>query len=300
MALLHGPARRLEHGSLPWTNAAISGFVLDPDRKKMSKSKGNVVTPIEIFERHSADAVRYWASRASLGFDAAFDEQQIKVGRRLAIKILNASSFALSLEGDEGEVADPLDRSMLRRLAETVAEASDAFEDYEHARDRARRAVLLGVHRRLPRAREEPRVRDARARGRGLGDRLASAGAVGPAAAFAPFLPYVTEEVWSWWQRLGPPRGVALGRRAREALGGRRPDRLRGRGVGARRGSRKAKALAKRSLRTEAMRVVVRDTEERLKVLRGVERDVREAGNVVEIAYEEAAEPSVEVDLAPE
>ncbi len=124
----------LEHGSLPWTNAAISGFILDPDRKKMSKSKGNVVTPIVLLEQYGADAVRYWAASARLGLDAAFKEDQIKIGRRLAIKVLNASRFALSLEGPEGEIADPLDRSMLRRLSDVVAEVTAALEDYEHAK----------------------------------------------------------------------------------------------------------------------------------------------------------------------
>ena len=106
----------LEHDSIPFTDAAISGFVLDPDRKKMSKSKGNVVTPVEMFERHSADAVRYWAGSARLGLDATFDEQQMKVGRRLAIKLLNASRFVLSMEAAPGAITAPLDRSMLAGL----------------------------------------------------------------------------------------------------------------------------------------------------------------------------------------
>ncbi|MGZ5352876.1 MAG: valine--tRNA ligase [Actinomycetota bacterium] len=291
----------LEHGSLPWTNAAISGFILDPDRKKMSKSKGNVVTPIALLEQYGADAVRYWAASARLGLDAAFKEEQIKIGRRLAIKVLNASRFAISLEGPEAEITDPLDRSMLRRLSDVVTEVTAALEDYEHSR-------ALDVAERFFWGFTDDYLELVKSRAYGSHGAEAAGSAIASLRLalgvllrlFAPFLPYVTEEVWSWWRRGSIHRAAwpSAGELAAASAGG---DPVVHETAAWVLGEvRKQKALAKRSLRTEVERVVVRDTEERLKVLRGVERDVREAGNVAEIDYVEAAEPSVEVVLPPQ
>ncbi|MBF0814966.1 valine--tRNA ligase [Microbacterium paludicola] len=128
----------LEDDRTPWANASISGFIVDPDRKKMSKSKGNVVTPADILAQHGSDAVRYWAASSRLGTDAAFDPQnptQIKIGRRLAIKLLNAAKFVLGFPVPDGaEVTEPLDLSMLATLDRVVADATKALEAYDHAR----------------------------------------------------------------------------------------------------------------------------------------------------------------------
>jgi valyl-tRNA synthetase len=193
----------LEHGSLPWTNAAISGWVLDPDRRKMSKSRGNVVTPLALLQEHGSDGVRYWAARAGPGVDTAFDPGQMKVGRRLAIKILNAARFALLRSDPRGAIVAPLDRGMLSRLAALVRDATVQLEAYEYARvlERTERFFweFCDDYLELVKAR---RYGDAGF----TPDGAASANSAmlvalsGMLRLFAPYLPFVTEEVWSWWR----------------------------------------------------------------------------------------------------
>jgi valyl-tRNA synthetase len=191
----------LEHGSLPWQHAGISGWVLDPDRKKMSKSKGNVVTPMALLEEHGSDGVRYWSAKGSPGTDTAFNPNQMKIGRRLAIKMLNAAKFALMQAEPRGPITEPLDCGMLSSLSSLVEESTEQFEKYDYARvlDQSERFFWSFCDDYLELV-----------KGRRYGD-FSPEGAASANSAmlvalstllrlFAPFLPFVTEEVWSWWR----------------------------------------------------------------------------------------------------
>ncbi|OKL49334.1 valine--tRNA ligase [Boudabousia marimammalium] len=200
----------LEFGGLPWSHAAISGWILDPDRKKMSKSKGNVVTPMGLLEKHGSDAVRYWAASARLGTDAAFDESQMKIGRRLAIKLLNASKFALTMAGegdlllDTASVTEAVDRAMLCRLRGVITQATDAFEKFDHTRALEVTETFFWhfTDDYLELVKERAYNRDGSRPQGAVDSARATLNLVVNAVVrlLAPFLPYSAEEVWSWYR----------------------------------------------------------------------------------------------------
>jgi valyl-tRNA synthetase len=193
-----------EENKLPWSDAALSGWILDPDRKKMSKSKGNVVVPNDLLDEHGSDAVRYWAAAARLGTDAAFDVGQMKVGRRLAIKVLNAAKFVLSFElaSEKVEVSEAIDKSMLAALEEVVTGATKAFESFDHTK-----ALELTESFFWNFTDDYLELVKERAYGQNT-DPAAQASAVcalriallAITKLLAPFIPFATEESWSWWQ----------------------------------------------------------------------------------------------------
>ncbi|MCA0331771.1 MAG: valine--tRNA ligase [Actinobacteria bacterium] len=293
----------LEDGVLPWKHAAISGWILDPDRKKMSKSKGNVVTPMGLLDEHGADGVRYWAASGRPGTDTAFDVGQMKVGRRLAIKILNASKFVLglgaALPADPSVITDPLDRAMLAALDGVVREATAAFDDYNYARalEVAEQFFwsFCDDHVEL--------VKDRAYGGRGEDAALSAKSALALALSvqlrlFAPVLPFVTEEVWSWWQEGSVHRAAWP---SSDELAGATGDAAVVADVAAAlSGVRKAKSEAKASMRADVERATVTAPAEQIARVREAAGDLAAAGRVADLVLVEGPAPlAVDVVLAP-
>jgi valyl-tRNA synthetase len=295
----------LDYDELPWANAAISGWVLDPDRKKMSKSKGNVVTPMHLLEEHGADAARYWAASGRPGTDTAFDPQQMKVGRRLAVKLLNASKFALVDLPAAGEsLTHPLDRALMERLERTVQAATNSFEEYDYARALEHSETFFwwycDYYLELVKGRRYDPDPDVNAPvSRALRISLSVFQRL-----FAPFLPFACEEVWSWWQdgsihRAPWPDFEELGsERNQDAEACREETIALEVTADVLREVRKAKSQSQRPMRAPVARVIVHDTPERLAALALGEDDLLAAGSIERLERVEDAELSVEVELS--
>ncbi|TQK72381.1 valine--tRNA ligase [Nocardioides sp. SLBN-35] len=296
-----------ENHVAPWSHAMISGFIVDPDRKKMSKSKGNVVVPNEILDKYGADAVRWRAAIARPGLDSPFDETQMKVGRRLAMKVLNASKFVLGSVGattfSAAAVSQPVDTALLGRLGGVVRRATEAFEayDYTTALEVSEKFFWEFCDDYLELVKERAYAGD--------GDASSSARATLALALqvqlrlLAPFLPYVTEEVWSWWQEgsvhtAAWPSVTELGSPA--ASDGSLIDAV----AAALSGIRGAKSAAKVKMRAPLARVEVSGPARLVEAAEKAAEDLRRSGNVVgELVFtvaEDATELSVTAEIAEE
>ena len=284
----------LEHGTLPCRHTAISGFVTDPDRKKMSKSKGNVVTPLEPLKEFGSDGVRYWAASVRPGGDGIFETGQIKVGRRLAIKILNAAKFALMQADPRGAITEPLDRGMLTSLSTLVQDSTEQFEAYDYARvlEQAERFFWSFCDDYLELV-----------KGRRYGDFTPEGAASANSAMlvalstllrlFAPFLPFVTEEVWSWW-RPGSVHNAPWPTAAEvvEPIGGADADAVRvfNETRAALSEIRRIKALEKKPVKAVIERAIL---PRRFELLRPAANDFQAATHIRDLAFAQTEEPQL-------
>jgi valyl-tRNA synthetase len=292
----------LEFDELPWSNAAISGWILDPDRKKMSKSKGNVVTPMELLERYGSDAVRYWSASGRPGTDTAFDEGQMRIGRKLAIKILNVSRFVLAAGPvpPGAVIAEPIDRGLAASLGALTDEVTAAFEGYDYARALERTESwfwsFCDDYVELVKNRAYGSLGDDRASSARAALRLALSVLL---RLFAPVLPYVTEEVWSWWHDGGsvhrepwPSAGEFAGIEGDPGVWDAASEVLSE--------VRRSKTEASASLRAPVARLRVTTTGERVALLDAAGDDLRQAGVIADLCLEAAADGDgerVEVEL---
>ncbi len=289
--------------SLPFNDVLISGWILDPERKKMSKSIGNVVTPMPLLERHGADALRYWAASARPGTDTALDEGQMKIGRRLAIKILNVSKFVLGrLEGGAipgvEAVTAPIDRDLLALLATLVIDTTRDFEHYDYAKALERTETFFWSF-------CDDYVELVKIRAYGEDDQTGTNSARATLAItlsvlqrlFAPILPFVTDEVWHWWHddsvHLAPwPIVEELGS-APPALGTTFAAACQVLEV-----IRREKSTAKVSQRAEVASVEVSGPNEFLDAVLAGASDLRAAGGVRTVTTREQSDVTVSVTLA--
>ena len=288
----------LEDDRAPWSDAAISGFIVDPDRKKMSKSKGNVVTPADILRQHGSDAVRYWSASSRLGTDAAFDPQnptQIKIGRRLAIKVLNAAKFVLSFPVPDGaEVTHALDASMLATLDGVVREATRALDAYDHARALELTESFFWTfcddYLELVKERAYDRT-DVGQASAALALRTALATLL---RLFAPVLAFTAEEAWSWFNdgsvhtaEWPEPLGIGGDPAVLSAVGE------------ALIGIRRAKTEAKASQKTPVTRMTIAAPSASVALIQLAEGDLRAVGRITEITYADAEATAVSgIELA--
>ncbi|GAB3527506.1 valine--tRNA ligase [Arthrobacter monumenti] len=293
-----------------WKHAALSGWVLDPDRKKMSKSKGNVVVPTDILEQFGSDAVRYWAASARLGADTAYEVGQMKIGRRLAIKLLNASKFVLNLgatadsvvtAGEAAVVTNPLDKALLAQLAGVVDQATAAFNNYDYAR-------ALQISESFFWTFTDDYVELIKDRAYGAAGEQEQASVLAALATtldsvlrlFAPFLPFATEEVWSWWRSGSVHRAPWPTTAALESAGSSADIAMLATVGEALSGIRKAKSEAKVKQRTEVVKATISAPALPLEQLKAGLGDLKAAGNVRQLdLIEHEAELSVsDVELA--
>lgn len=193
----------LHENSIPWKDIAISGWIIDKDGSKISKSAGNAtVAPMDLLNKHFSDGVRYWTGSSRLGSDTIFEEPQMAVGRKLVTKLFNAGklSFSHGPVQDTATISAPMDLALLAQLKQLCEDANGWFAEMNFAK--VTREVEIWFWARYTdnylemikaRVKDEsnPQARDSAI----LTLRLTMNVIL---RLLAPILPHITEEIWSW------------------------------------------------------------------------------------------------------
>jgi valyl-tRNA synthetase len=192
---------------VPWKNVLISGWgIAGEGMGKISKSRGGgPLPPMQMIERYSADALRYWAASAGPGKDAVISEDKIQLGTKLATKLWNVARFGERFlaefhpQDNETDQQDytPADRWILARLQTVVRRATGLFQDGEYASAKSEIELffwndLADNYLEMAKQRlydpEHPKYKAARITLYQL--------ILTTIKLFAPFLPFITEEIF--------------------------------------------------------------------------------------------------------
>ena len=193
--LFHTLIKCYEHtGEVPFDQTVINGMVLDENREKMSKSKGNVVAPDEVLEKFPVDAARYWAAGSAVGDDLPYQEKGLRAGEKLIRKLWNASklveSLALEPFPDEPDELREIDRWLLAELDHEIETISTQLENREFSKARdGLRSFFWGTfcddYLEIAKQREDASARYTLRTAHRRFLKL-----------FAPLLAHVSEEIW--------------------------------------------------------------------------------------------------------
>ncbi|MFC6827224.1 valine--tRNA ligase [Halopelagius fulvigenes] len=234
--LFHTVVKCYEHtGEVPFDSVMINGMVLDQNREKMSKSKGNIVAPDEVVSKYPVDAARYWAAGSAVGDDLPYSEKGLRAGEKLLRKLWNASKLVESLTEDAPEEFDhddlrEIDRWLLASLDREIEFVTEKLEnrEFSKARDRVRSFFWHTFC--------DDYLEIAKQRVRDGGDDSAAYTLETAhrrfVKLFAPILAHAAEELWrdmhdaessvhraSWPEPLGLDADVAAGETAMDVVG---------------------------------------------------------------------------------
>jgi len=201
----------LHEEKLPWSNIMISGWCLAEDKTKMSKSKGNIIDPLNIIKQHDVDAVRYWAASGSLGYDTSYNQEVCLQGKKLITKLKNAAKFCMLHIDKRESITSTLEEEieakkiwatsdlwLIALLNQVIQRASNSLNEYDYAR--AKDVIekffwsefcdtyLEVVKRRVYNDEDKPGQLSAVLTLHHAFKNLL--------ALFAPFIPYATEEIY--------------------------------------------------------------------------------------------------------